>query len=497
MSSCNRIIEFLSTSVSAWVSLGMYYHLTEVVLLFIGTYFFLQRSFRISSKRKLVQKDRLQEDTDRILSWIPEPLSSAPRQNAQDQLSINQSQYSYTFNSKATPKCTVNEINNVINLACFNSANLLGHPSIEAACQSTLKRLGVGSCGPRGFYGTTTEHLRCEAEFATWSGAQEAISYPFGASVPSSVIPAFCTRDDIVICDESVQESAQSGIHLSRATVHWIKHNDYESLERVMQSVTERDTNLNKIEQRRFVYLEAINGNYGTLLDLPRVIELKNKYRFRLILDESFSMGVLGEHGHGILEFYGIPRTQIEITVVDTGIALSTVGGFCCGDPVVVRHQRLSGSAYIFSASQPPFLATACIEAMKILDSQEGKSIMKKLQENIKVFREFLGNAEFYTDCGFQLDGDLESATLFIRKIPEENSDMQKWMKILYEVQYQLLMKHRVFVSIPRYSGFEHKIPSAALRISVSAGHETKDLEYAAHCIREVLPILVNEFMNN
>lgn len=82
------------------------------------------------------------------------------------------------------------------------------------------------------------------------------------------------------------------------------------------------------------------------------------RYKYRLVVDESLSLGVLGPTGRGAAEHYGLSPGQVEIVGASLGAALSSVGGFCAGDREVVDHQRLSGLGYCFSASLPPYLAT-------------------------------------------------------------------------------------------------------------------------------------------
>lgn len=127
-------------------------------------------------------------------------------------------------------------------------------------------------------------------------GSEEAIAYSDGPSTVSSAIPAFAKRGDVLLVDECVNEAIRSGVNLSRSTVHLFRHNDMDHLESLMKELEAADKRKKrkKDEVRRFVIVEGLYRSKGTVSPLPKIVELKNKYCYRLILDESCSFGVMG-----------------------------------------------------------------------------------------------------------------------------------------------------------------------------------------------------------
>uniref|UniRef100_A0A3Q2QV45 Serine palmitoyltransferase 1 n=1 Tax=Fundulus heteroclitus TaxID=8078 RepID=A0A3Q2QV45_FUNHE len=109
------------------------------------------------------------------------------------------------------------------------------------------------------------------------------------------------------------------------------------------------------------------------------MVKLKYRYKVRLFLEESMSFGVLGEHGKGVTEHFGVNIDDIDLISANMENALASIGGFCCGRSFVIDHQRLSGQGYCFSASLPPMLAAAAIEALNIME--EDPSIFTVLRE--------------------------------------------------------------------------------------------------------------------
>mmetsp|Transcript_3017 Transcript_3017/g.4317 ORF Transcript_3017/g.4317 Transcript_3017/m.4317 type:complete len:281 (+) Transcript_3017:1-843(+) len=179
---------------------------------------------------------------------------------------------------------------------------------------------------------------------------------------------------------------------LSRSKVIFFKHNDMKDLGRILQEKAEHDKKNGRkpSEQRRFLVVEGLYRNHGDICPLKELLELKEKYYYRLILDESFSFGVLGETGRGITEHFGIQPSAVEAIVISMETSLASVGGLCVGNVDVIDHQRLSGAGYCFSAAAPPFMSAAAIASLKVID--ENPSLIHKLQENAKFFHKQLSS---------------------------------------------------------------------------------------------------------
>lgn len=146
-----------------------------------------------------------------------------------------------------------------------------------------------------------------ERDVADFLGTEAAILYSQGFSTISSVITAFCKRGDIIVADRGVNFAIQKGIQISRSTVRWYDHNDLKSLEEVLEGVEKERKKKRGPLTRRFIVTEGIFQKDGKMVDLPKLIELKFKYKYRLVLDESFSFGTVGRTGRGLTELYNVP----------------------------------------------------------------------------------------------------------------------------------------------------------------------------------------------
>lgn len=110
---------------------------------------------------------------------------------------------------------------------------------------------------------------------------------------------------------------------------------------------------------------------------------MKFRYKFRLILDETWSFGVLGRTGRGITEHQNVDAAGVDMIVGSLAGPLIAGGGFCAGSEEIVHHQRISATAYCFSAALPALLATTASETLAIL--QASPDLIVQLRENVKV----------------------------------------------------------------------------------------------------------------
>ncbi|KIK96087.1 hypothetical protein PAXRUDRAFT_826362 [Paxillus rubicundulus Ve08.2h10] len=373
----------------------------------------------------------------------------------------------------------------VLNLASFNFVGLAGSEHIKEKAIETLRKYGLGSCGPPGFYGTIDVHLDLERAIAKFLGAESSILYSQGFSTISSVIPAFCKRGDIVVADRSVNFAIQKGIQISRSTVRWYDHNDLQSLEDALISVEKERKNRKGPLTRRFIVTEGIFERDGEMVDLPKLIELKLKYKYRLILDESISFGTVGRTGRGLTELYNVPASQIDMLVGSVSNGLCSSGGFCAGTSFVTEHQRINGTSFVFSASMPALLATSASEAISYL--QNTPSVLVTLQENIRVIRAVLERTEGITLLGHRASPIIHFC---LRSMPQTltvtppTPDHDAEERTLQDIVDDAL-ENGVFITRGKHLRNQEMIDSRpTIRIAATAALSKKDVEKAAGIVK-------------
>lgn len=220
------------------------------------------------------------EIDEMVEDWEPEPLV---QEQSEPLLQLDRNRPSLHRDAPCGPRTKLCDGKTVTNLANYNHYNLSTDPALVQSAVDTIRTYGVGPCSAPGFIGTFDVHLKLEQDIASHFGTEGAVIYSQSFSTISSVISAFCKRGDIIVADRAVNFPIRKGIQASRGIVRWFQHNDMEDLERVLASLVAEDRPLT----RRFIITEGLSENVGDIVDLPRLLELKTKYKFRVVLDET------------------------------------------------------------------------------------------------------------------------------------------------------------------------------------------------------------------
>ena len=123
--------------------------------------------------------------------------------------------------------------------------------------------------------------MKTEADIAAHIGVKACIMYAQAFSTISSVIPSFSKRGDIIVCDNAISYATRKGVQISRSTVRWYEHNDYEDLERVLQRVTREQSG--RPLTRRFIVTEGLFENVGDVANLPKLVRIILSWRYALL----------------------------------------------------------------------------------------------------------------------------------------------------------------------------------------------------------------------
>ncbi|XP_073200989.1 serine palmitoyltransferase 1 isoform X6 [Lepidochelys kempii] len=315
---------------------------------------------------------------------------------------------------------------------------------------------------------------------------EESIIYSYGFATIASAIPAYSKRGDIVFVDEAACFAIQKGLQASRSNVKLFKHNDMADLERLLkeQEIEDQKNPRKACVTRRFILVEGLYMNTGDICPLPELIKLKYKYKVRIFLEESLSFGVLGEYGRGVTEHFGINIDDIDLISANMENSLASIGGFCCGRSFVIDHQRLSGQGYCFSASLPPLLAAAAIEALNIME--ENPVIFQILREKCKRIHKALQRIS-----GLLVVGESFSPALHLQ-LEETSGSRENDMKLLKRIA-DYCMNRSIALTQARYLEKEEKcLPPPSIRVVITVEQTEEELDKAASIIREAAESVLN-----
>ncbi|KAG9246183.1 pyridoxal phosphate-dependent transferase [Calycina marina] len=425
------------------------------------------------------------EIDDLVEEWTPEPLvapTTAFEKAESDNLPI--------IVGPTGPKSRLTNGRTVTNLASYNFYNFVGNEQVKEKAIQTLRTYGVGPCGPPQFYGTQDVHMKTEAAIASCLGTEGCIVYAHAFSTISSVIPAFCKRGDIIVADRAVNYSIRKGFQAARSQVRYYEHNNLEDLERVLQKVIKDQAK--KPLTRRFIVTEALSETLGDCVDLPKLIELKQRYKFRLMLDETWSFGVLGRTGRGLTEAQNVDPTQVDMLIGSLAGPLCAGGGFCAGTTDVVDHQRISAASYTYSAALPAMLATTACETLNMLLTTP--EILVQCRENIKAMRAQLDPRSDWVHCTSAIDNPVMLLTLKPDVVNSRRLSIEEQERLLQECVDETLANGVLITrlkSMPTAPGSNGKDTEwklkPALKVCMTTGLSKKEIEKAGITIRHAI----------
>jgi serine palmitoyltransferase len=259
--------------------------------------------------------------------------------------------------------------------------------------------------------------------------------------------------------------------------IKWFRHNDINDLERLLaeQELLDKKNPKKAGTVRRFLIIEGLYLNYGDLCPLPRMVELKYKYKYRIFMDESVSFGTIGQTGRGVTEYFNIDRKKIDLISSTLEYSVGSIGGFAVGSSFVVDHQRLSAQGYCFSASLPPLLAAAAIEALNIMEEKD-TVLFETLMDKSKRLHKKLLHIK-----GYLIIADEVSPLKHLRLTNSLNT-IGRLEEIVAFAQTR-----DITLTIARYLNDEHHLPQPSIRLILNVEMNDEELEFLCTVLQEAL----------
>jgi glycine C-acetyltransferase len=344
----------------------------------------------------------------------------------------------------------------VVMLTSNNYLGLANHPRIRAAARDAVDAWGYGMASVRFICGTDSLHLELEERIANFFEADAAILYTSCWNANEALFATILDEPDAVFSDELNHASIIDGIRLCKARRQRYPHADLEALGRLLDEDESR---------HRVVVTDGVFSMEGELADLPGLLDLCERKRATLVVDDSHATGVLGARGRGTAEEQGV-HGRVPITTGTLGKALGgAAGGFVAGPGAVVETLRQRSRPYLFSNALPPMIVAASLAAFDLLDEEPER--VARLRENTRWFREAL------RERGFDVREGIHPV------VPVIVGDTALAIKLSGE-----LFERGIYVS-----GFGFPVVpkgEARLRCQFSAAHTRDELVRAVEAIAEV-----------
>ena len=349
----------------------------------------------------------------------------------------------------------------VIILSSNNYLGLSNEPTVVAAGQAALTRYGAGTASVRFICGTFDIHRDLEAACARLVGTESSLSFVSCWNANEATPGTLLGENDLVVSDQLNHASIIDGIRLAKAITKCqtavYRHADLDHLVEILTAARDRRT--------KMVITDGIFSMEGAIAPLPDLIEICRRHEAVLVVDDSHATGVLGAHGRGTAEHFGLVG-EIDIITSTLGKALGgAAGGFVAASEAVCDYLTQRARPQLFSNALPPTVAASALASIEFLEAHPER--VAALGENAAYFREGLLGLGFRPHPG---------ETPIIPVIIGETADAIRMS--------QMLLDEGVFVT-----GFGFPVVpqgQARVRCQISAAHSRADLDEALAAFRSV-----------
>jgi len=338
----------------------------------------------------------------------------------------------------------------------FGSNSYLGltnHPHVQDAAKAAIDKYGTGCAGSRFLNGTLDIHVELEEKLARFLGKESALIFSTGFQANLGVVSSITGRHDYIIIDEADHASIYEGTRLSFSKVLKFKHNNIESLERILASLPE--------ESIKLVIVDGVFSMEGDIVKLPAMIELCHRYEAMIMIDDAHGLGVLGEQGRGTSDHFGLTN-ETDLIVGTFSKSLASLGGFVAADTKVIEHIKHSARSLIFSASATPASIVSASAALDVMQNETWR--IDALWDNTRFAIGYL------QELGFDI-GETQSPIIPIY-IRDDNKTY---------LMTKMLMEEQVFVN-PVVSPAV-RAEDSLIRFSLMATHSYEQIETAINKI--------------
>jgi glycine C-acetyltransferase/8-amino-7-oxononanoate synthase len=246
----------------------------------------------------------------------------------------------------------------VVLFASNDYLGLAGHPEVVAAAVHATETYGAGSGAARLVSGTLPPHLALEQCLAQFKGTEAVLTFGSGYLANIGAIPALVGRGGLILADRLCHASLIDGCRLSGADVRIYRHNDLEHLAALLGR--------RRPGRRTLIVTEGVFSMDGDLAPLPELAALAESHEADLYIDDAHGTGVMGAHGRGTVEHFGLER-HIPLQMGTLGKALGSSGAFIAGSDQSIQYLLHRCRSFMFATAPPPGSAAAAAAALQIV----------------------------------------------------------------------------------------------------------------------------------
>jgi 8-amino-7-oxononanoate synthase len=340
----------------------------------------------------------------------------------------------------------------VLVLCSNNYLGLADHPRVRAAAADAAMRWGVGAGASRLESGTMIIHRRLEERLAEFTNRESALLFGSGFLANTGVIAALARPGDVVFADELSHASIIDGCRLSGAEMFIYDHLDAEHLEWGLEQTEGRGA---------LIATDSVFSMDGDVAPLAEILDLAERHRVRVLIDEAHAIGALGPGGRGALAELGL-EGEADVIVGALSTALGSYGAFVACDGEMGRYLLHAARTFIHSTAPPPPAIAGAIAALELVEARP--QLVARLAAGASLLREELERE------GFDVDGSRTQI------VPLLIGDPRLALRMC-----EAALSGGVFVQSVR----PPMVASVAsrLRLAVMASHRPEDIRAAARAL--------------
>ena len=356
-----------------------------------------------------------------------------------------------------------------------NYLGLGNHPEVRKADAEAAARWGMAyPMGARMMSGHTKYHEQLEKELADFVGRESAYLLNYGYQGMVSIIEALVDRKDVIVYDSEAHACIIDGMRLHFGKRFVYPHNDMMNLEKELGRAK-------KITDQTgggiLVITEGVYGMSGDLGNLRDITALKDKFEFRLLVDDAHGFGTMGPTGAGTDEYLGV-QDKVDLYFGTFAKAMAGIGGFVASNKQIIRYLKYNLRSQIFAKSLPMPMVIGALKRLELIrNSTEQKdklwTIVNALQSGLRANGFNIGNTESPVTPVI-LSGGVEEAT---------------------QLTYDLREKYNIFCSIVVYP----VVPKGVilLRLIPTAMHTLEDVDYTIKAFTDLKDKLEKGYYKN
>jgi glycine C-acetyltransferase len=347
----------------------------------------------------------------------------------------------------------------------MNSNSYLGlslrKDMIEAE-EEAAKTFGVGPGAVRFISGTYKAHTDLEARLAKFLKREAAMIFSSAYVTSLGVLVPLCTAETVYISDELNHNCIIQAMRLSRPAGKFIyKHNNMADAEAKIKEAIGKG-------RRALVVTDGIFSMRGDNAPLKELIDLCKKYDNEFeegivsVVDDSHGIGAFGDTGRGTEEYCG---TKCDVLIGTLGKAFGVNGGFVATSAATVEFLRETAPMYIYSNPITVSETKAATRALEILDSDEGRKIIKHVAAMTKRFEDGIIAAGYET-----IPGPHPVVPLMVRDTAR-TADIVKFL-----TEHGVLGTGLNYPVVPK--------GSEEIRFQVTGEHQPADIDYVIDVLK-------------